>query len=79
MNKRLLNGIIEDNKSYRVRGTTTEKDILVDEIERLNNIINKTMKIYENKTFIEYKKKRFMENKNTSDLMYETLKGVNKE
>lgn len=40
--------------------------------------IKKAIEIYENKTSIEYKKKRFMENKNTSDLMYETLKGEDK-
>lgn len=38
----------------------------------------KAMEIYEKRTTCEYKKKRFMENKSTSDLMYEILKGDSK-
>ena len=52
---------------------------LYEEKERLNKIINKAIEIYENKETIKYKMKKFLESKNTSDLMYEALKGVNKE
>ena len=44
----------------------------------LNNII-KAIEIYENKETVKYKKKKFLESKNTSDLMYEALKGDDKE
>lgn len=50
-----------------------------EEIERLNNIINKAIEIYENRNSIKYKKKRFMEDKSTNDLMYEALKESDKE
>ena len=47
----------------------------LNDLSKYEERINKAMEIYENKTSIEYKKKRFMEEKNTSDLMYEVLKG----
>lgn len=40
--------------------------------------IDKAIEIYEKRTTCEYKKKRFMEDKGTSDLMYDVLKGEDK-
>lgn len=51
----------------------------LDDLCEYEKKIKEAREIYENKTSIKYKKKRFMENKNTSDLMYEVLKGENKE
>ena len=59
---------------------------LLDEVEywqkqstEANNKIDKAIEIYENKETINYKKKKFLGSKNTSDLMYEALKGDDKE
>ena len=48
-------------------------------IERLKEDKKKAIEIYENRNSIKYKKKRFMEDKSISDLMYEVLKGSDKE
>ena len=53
-------------------------DDLLKENNRLNNIIKETLEIYENRNTCKYKKERFMEDKSTSDLMYDVLKGEDK-
>ena len=68
-----LTNLQEENKrlkenTYLMIGKTKYIFELLDKI-------NKAKEIYENRNSIKYKKKRFMEDKNTSDLMYEVLKG----
>lgn len=41
--------------------------------------VDKAIEIYEKRNTCEYKKKRFMEDKSTSYLMYEILKGEDKQ
>lgn len=49
--------------------------LLEEDLKKAQKRIDKAIEIYENKDKIEYKKKRFIEDKYTSDLMYEILKG----
>ena len=59
-------------------GQELYQDYLKEQLEDYKQRNEKAIEIYEKRTTCEYKKKRFMEDKNTSDLMYDILKGGNK-
>lgn len=64
-----------DKLQFEITNLTTKTYLQQQKIEELQTRIDKAIEIYEKRTTCEYKKKRFMEDKSTSDLMYEILKG----